>query len=144
MRSDRFALIGLAGLAAVLAVAGLAVVGGPEGARAQRRDEALLRSLAQAVSCVERLERAAYDALPAELGPDADCRPGADAGPAPLRFRREEGNGFALCATFERPEGLPSLRYGLDLDPATGCARGRWDGPAAPQPMDQFELVPFD
>lgn len=143
MSPDRFALAALAGLAAVLVVAGLAAVGGPEEARRQRRDEALLLSLARVARCVERLDRASYDGLPSELAADAACMSGTDAA-APLRFRREEGNGFALCAAFERPEALSARRYDRAFDPVSGCVEGHWNGPAEAEPMDQFEVVPLN
>lgn len=143
MRSDGFALAAMAALAGVLVVAGLAAVGGPEEARAQRRDEALLASLTRVARCVEQLDRAAYDGLPPELAADDACMSRSDAA-VPLRFRREEGDGFALCADFERPETLSARRRGREFDPATGCISGTWDGPAGAKPMDQFEVVPLN
>ncbi|MEX3316996.1 hypothetical protein [Sulfitobacter sp. PS-8MA] len=111
-------VLGLAALAA-----GFAVVGGPEHARAENRDDrrrADLRRIAQGVIC--------------ESGGQADfaraCR-GAGEAHDPLtgeEYDLEQSEGaFAVCATFEvAPEaGAVLRREPLDFDGARGCLRYR-------------------
>jgi hypothetical protein len=144
--SDRIAQAGLALLAALLIGAGLIAVGGPEEARRQRRDDDRHLAIISLAICISRLDRAAYDVLPAELKADSPCvakktwrDPQTD---QPFRFIRGESNSFSVCATFETPDSPIRIRSEWILDPATGCITGLWKGKGEIRPMDQFEVVP--
>lgn len=125
MRSDRLALAALGGLAALLVVAGLAAVGGPEEARRQRRDEARIAALSDLARCMAQLPAAEFDVLPPEMAAGIPCADGdtwrdAQTG-APFRLVRGDGGAFSLCASFENPAAVRRTFYGQSFDPATGC-----------------------
>ncbi|NUH65970.1 hypothetical protein HTT03_11810 [Sulfitobacter sp. S0837] len=110
--------LGLAALAA-----GFAVVGGPEHARAERRDDtrrADLRRIAQRVIC-ERDGQADFTRACREAGAARDPLTGAE-----YDLEQSE-NTFAVCATFEVPpqEGAVFRREPLDFDGTRGCLRYR-------------------
>lgn len=125
MRSDHLALAALGGLAALLVVAGLVAVGGPEEARRQRRDEARIAALSDLALCMAHLPAAEFDALPPEMTAGIPCADGDDWRDAqtgtPFRLVRGEGGAFSLCAAFENPASVRRNFYGQSFDPATGC-----------------------
>lgn len=131
MRSDRLALIALGGLAALLVVAGLVMVGGPEEARRQRRDEARIAALSYLARCMAQLPAAEFDALPPEMAADTSCVDGGNwrdtQTGTPFRLVRGEGGAFSLCAAFENPASVSRNFYDQSFDPATGCITARWE-----------------
>lgn len=110
---------------------GIATVGGPSTARAERNDQARLEDLqllTTYVDCLAGLDAAGT--LPgAPLPPDARCH----ADPplkdrftgAPYDYAVLSPRSYQLCATFERPETLDARRFywgdKISFEPSTGC-----------------------
>ncbi len=118
MRSARVALIGLA---AGMIGLGLWTVGGPEQARAERRDQMRrtdLHSLARHLACLHRegLEPDARTPACPETARRTDPLTGA-----PYRVEALSAQLVHVCAEFET--GLPRQGWGPrdDFDPDTGC-----------------------
>lgn len=118
MRAPALALV-IFSLAVVLAA--VATIGGPEQARAERRDAQRmsdLHSLGRHVSCL--LDQAL------ELDDTSDtCPPpprvtDPQTG-APYQVIRTAPDVVRLCAEFERPTGSDNLAYRADFDRDAGC-----------------------
>jgi hypothetical protein len=118
------------GLVVALAVAaGLAVVGGPEAGRRDRRDETRLadiRRIAEAVAC--HAEAGAEPPAPADLAAISPaCLGGATGGlvdPAtaaayPIEYPAADL--ARVCAGFEQPARADRWTGWPPFDPATGC-----------------------
>lgn len=132
MKIDSLATLALGGLAALLVGAGLVMVGGPEEARQQKRDEARGYALSKLARCMAQLPAAEFDALPPELAADTPCVEDdnwrdAETG-APFRLVRGEGGDFSLCAVFEKPASVRRNFYEQRFDPATGCITAKRGG----------------
>ncbi|SMR81994.1 hypothetical protein SAMN04488030_2384 [Aliiroseovarius halocynthiae] len=105
-------LIGVLAVAAI--AAGLMFTGGPNTARAEKRDDARhrdIRDLSRLVSCIKSHD----DALPDTLKSDERCKaaPLVDqTNRQPYRYNVISENSFDLCADFELPERFQSYsRY---------------------------------
>ncbi|UOA31178.1 hypothetical protein DSM110093_00940 [Sulfitobacter sp. DSM 110093] len=100
-------------------VSGLAVVGGPGQARAEKRDDqriADLHRIADAIICdagdgraFSRACRSAADATDPQTGAAYEVTQGEDA--------------FQVCARFELAQAESSMRDALHFDGARGCLR---------------------
>ena len=112
-----------AGVAAALA-AGFWLIGGPEVARMENRDQRRMSDLHALQRHVTCLARTTGKTLPQTLDETRDC-------PAPqltdrftdvpYRYARLTGMAYEVCAAFERPDRLqPSPRF----DAETGCLHG--------------------
>lgn len=128
-RRDTLVLGGLSLGAAALVVLGLLTVGGPQTARAERRDQARLSDLHQLVSYVSCVSAQSGEVLPEALSPTikacAEDPPLSDRfGGAPYGYEPLSATSYRLCATFERPERLmPSMGMNSaeSFEPSTGC-----------------------
>jgi ethanolamine utilization microcompartment shell protein EutS len=128
-RRDSLVLYGIGLVAAVLVVLGIATVGGPDIARAERRDQARLSDLQELVSYIGCLTASAGDVLPQTLDPaDKTCAvdpPLSDRfDGAPVRYEPLSAKSYRLCATFELPERLMpymGINSAESFEPSTGC-----------------------
>lgn len=112
------ALIGALVLAAI--IAGLSVTGGPNSARAEKRDTARLndlRDIIQFVQCRKALDDTLPDALTAVESCSDPAKLADPTSAQPYSYERLSENSYRLCADFERPE----LIEDFDLGP------GRWN-----------------
>lgn len=128
-RRDSLVLYGIGLVAAVLVVLGIVTVGGPDIARAERRDQARLEDLQQLVPYIGCLTAEAGEVLPQSLGPAnkscAESPPLADRFDAePYRYERLSDASYRLCARFERPDRMSSdlvWNPANSFEPSTGC-----------------------
>ena len=109
-----------AGVVAALA-AGFWLVGGPETARMENRDQKRMSDLHSLQAHVTCLARARGNTLPQALDETGDC-PAPQLTDrftdAPYRYARLSGTAYEICAEFELPGRLrPSPRF----DAETGC-----------------------
>lgn len=136
-----WASLAIAGLAAVVVVAGLVLAGGPGQARKERRDEARLRDLddlSRHIGCLWRLGDGAT--FPADLAETPEC-------PGPVRLTDREtgtayrveplkGGAYRLCAPFElSPADQPRWAQRRDGD----CVVFDLPQPASPAPLPPSE-----
>lgn len=129
MGRDRLALAGIAAGALALAVLGLVTVGGPQTARAERRDALRfedLNALAQYIDCVSAQGGAGLPQAPlpvlsacAEDPPVTDDFDGK-----PYLYERLSASSYRICARFEIPGNLRAQDFWSgkgDFAPSTGC-----------------------
>ncbi len=114
----------LAALALGLVCTALFLVGGPETARAERRDDVRINMIRDMAQCLNELPQDAKDALPAEAAQGMDCAPNdrwkdPQTG-EPYRLEKRGSGGVAVCARFELPDRL-GYAYAGRLDRKTGC-----------------------
>ncbi len=116
--------LALGALALMLACGALILVGGPETARAERRDDARIDMIREIARCLGDLPQAARDALPDTARAEMDCAPGArwkdPATGEPYRIEKRGAGRVAVCAQFEMPDRL-GYAYGGQLEHDTGC-----------------------
>lgn len=122
-RTQGWASIAIAALAAGMVVAGLAIGGGPGQARKERRDETRLRDLDRISGHIACLSRDGQGrVMPTDLAETKGCP-----GPVPLtdsstgaayRFEPIDADSYRLCAGFELPADPPGR----------GWTSGRRDG----------------
>jgi hypothetical protein len=118
------ATLALAALAFAMACGALFIVGGPETARAERRDDLRIDTIRNVAECLKGLPKEVKDALPDMVSEDLTC-PSADNRKDPLTgepYRIEKrGAGFvAVCARFELPDRLNNS-YERRFNRNTGC-----------------------
>ena len=136
-RAQGWASMAIAGLAAGLVIAGLALGGGPMQARKERRDQTRLDDLNRLAAHVTCLSRDGDGrVMPTDLDETKGCP-----GPVPLtdpytgaayRFEPVDADHFRLCAGFELP---PVQRRGAWQERDGDCITRdlpRPDAPAAP------------
>lgn len=127
MRPDRLAPLGLGVLAAAMVIAGLMVVGGPEAARREKRDEARAGDISSLARCLRDLPQAELDALPNEMTAGTACADSVtwkDAATGePFRIESDGSGHYRVCATFESPKKIRHVFYGQAFDPETGCVK---------------------
>lgn len=121
----------LFGLAVLLAVAaGLAVVGGPDTGRRDRRDDArlnALRQIADALACHADAKSdppnpaILGDISPACLSGDISVRLSDPQTGAPYRIEYPTPDEARVCADFEAPLSAPRSAGWPPFDAATGC-----------------------
>lgn len=119
MRREQLATAGIGLLAALLVGAGLMVVGGPDQARAERRDDARLLALRNYAEClshlpIEALTNASADTCEAEIKPPL---PQGES----LRFETVGSTKVRVCSRFEYPDRLPRYGFEGELDVTSGC-----------------------
>ncbi|MGQ0610756.1 MAG: hypothetical protein ACT4N9_06600 [Paracoccaceae bacterium] len=128
-RRDSLILYGIGLVAAVLVGLGIVTVGGPDIARAERRDQARLEDLQRLVPYIGCLTAEAGQGLPLSLGEAntscAEDPPLADRfDGAPYRYERLSETSYRLCARLERPDRMsPDALWTPDssFKPSTGC-----------------------
>lgn len=127
---DSLVLDGIGLGAAALVIGGLVTVGGPETARAERRDQARLSDLHELASYINCLSAEAGEVLPTALGPAvrtcSEDPPLVDrTDGAPFSYERLSETSFRICARFERPDRMETggyVRYSFErFEPSTGC-----------------------
>ena len=114
----------IAGIAALMAVIGLIVSGGPSVGKAEKRDQARLDDLIALRDLTHCIAEVSGGVLPASID-GTDLCPSAIAFTDPYtgddyRYEWVSARGFKLCAPFEYPERI-SLAGAASLDPSTGC-----------------------
>lgn len=118
------ATLALGALALGLACGALILVGGPETARAERRDDARIDMIREMARCLSDLPQAARDALPDTARADMDCATGErwkdPATGEPYRIEKRGAGSVAVCARFEMPDRL-GYAYAGRLERETGC-----------------------
>jgi hypothetical protein len=129
MRNDLVPALAIGLLVAVAIALGLAMTGGPQAGRMEKRDRARLGDLRALGDYVLCLADHADRTLPAELTDDATCtdmqggvrRADPFTGEA-YRYERVDPGTFRVCAAFERYEGAEAAGYrGDGFNPETGC-----------------------
>lgn len=109
-----------AGVLAALA-AGFWLIGGPEAARMENRDEKRMTDLRALQAHVTCLAKANAQTLPETLTESEGCpapRLKDRFTDTPYRYARLTDTGFEVCAEFELPE---RVRHSPQFDPDTGC-----------------------
>ena len=127
MRLDRLAPLGLGVLAAAMIGGGLMVVGGPEAARREKRDDARALAISQLARCLRDVPKAEFDALPKEMTAETACADrmnwkDAETG-VPFRIESDGSGYFRVCATFEKPRMVRNAFYEQAFDAETGCIK---------------------
>jgi len=111
-----------AGVLAALA-AGFWLIGGPQAARMENRDEKRMQDLRALQAHVTCLANANAQTLPQALTGSEGClapRLKDRFTDAPYRYARLSDSAFDLCAAFELPE---RVRHSPQLNTDTGCLR---------------------
>lgn len=114
----------IATLAVIAILGGLLLIGGPEQARKERRDQQRHADLAAMTGLVRCLADRNGGQLPQTLAAEPDCngqiRMTDPGGGAPYRYQVTGPDSYQLCADFELPQ---ERRIGwMDRD-ADGCVR---------------------
>jgi hypothetical protein len=114
-----------AGVVAALA-AGFWLIGGPEAARMENRDQNRMSDLHSLQDHVTCLARTKGKVLPQVLDETRDCPAPRLTGRLtddPYRYARLSETAYEICADFELPDRLrPSPRFDVE----TGCLRGTY------------------